>query len=83
MIPVLVKEKSPGWPAAGIAVNLDSHRVDQKFEWRANVIEPVSVIINELGSFHARAFLFSRPPRRSSSLYGLARDSANPRKKPH
>lgn len=57
-----------GSPKAGIVVNLDSHRVDQKFEWRANVIEPVSVIINELESFHARAFLFSLSARLSSRL---------------
>lgn len=52
--------KSRGPSRVGIVLNLDSHRVDQKFEWRANAIDPVSVIINELGP--SSRLLFFSPP---------------------
>lgn len=53
---------------SGIVLNLDSHRADQKFERRANVIDSVSVIINELGPT-MRPFLLRHSAR---PLYSLA-----------
>lgn len=76
--------KSLGTSRAGIVVNLDSHRVDQKFEWRANAIDSVSVIINELGP-SSRLRFFSPLCRSLYYLSGLRLQagSDNPRKKLH